>query len=334
MGVDAGQLQALENLSDPGLELFRVAVEAQAQIALVDFERRVWGELSGRLRAEQSEDPLARPAVGDFVAARAPSEGGYWRIEHVLPRRTQFVRQSAKRRGDPQLVAANLDLVLVVTSPNEEFNPRRIERYLATIHASGAEPGVVLNKTDLVADSGAHLERLREVALDAPVLPTSAADGRGIEALRRQVGDGRTVALVGSSGVGKSSLTNALLGDARQATAEIREEDAKGRHTTTHRELFFLPHQNGLLVDTPGMRALSLWVDPEALDEAFADVASIAEGCRFRDCSHRVEPGCAVRDAMDRGELSRSRVASYLRLRAEVAAAPIRRRGRPRLRSR
>ncbi len=324
LGLDEAQADAIAALGDPDLRPLRVAVEAQDQLSLLHPDGRLeWGELSGRMRAARAEDRLSRPAVGDFVAARPPPGDGRWRVEALLPRRTRFVRQASHRRLEPQVVAANVDLVVVVTSPNDDFEPRRLERYLTAIHASGAKPAVVLNKADLVADVGPWLEAARTVALDAPVLATSATDRAGLDQLTALLGPGTTVALVGSSGVGKSSLTNALLGEERQRVAAVRATDDKGRHTTTHRELLWLPagpagEDRGFLVDTPGMRALGLWTHPSALLDAFGDVASLAEGCRFRDCKHQSEPDCAVRAAVEDGSLSAGRRASFERLAQEA----------------
>ena len=323
LGIDESQLQAFLAIEDSKLELFRVAVEAQAQIAILSPSiGRPWAELSGRLIAAQKSDPRARPAVGDFVAASQTHEG-LWRIEHVLPRRTQFLRQSARKRSEPQLVAANIDIVFVVTTPNEDFNLRRLERYFTTIHASGARPALVINKRDLVNDPQQWVTRALEVTLDAPIILTNAPTGEGVQQIRDLLGPRKTIALVGSSGVGKSSLTNTLLGTQQQTVQTIRESDDKGRHTTTHRELFILPNNihgqtQGLLIDTPGMRALALWPDPDALTEAFLDIAELAEACRFRDCQHKSEPGCAVLAAQAEGKLSAGRLASYLRLREET----------------
>lgn len=362
LGLDERQYLAFSDLRDPELQVFRVAVEAQAQIGLLGAPSALappaerpqtdadshdglgssagelpWGELSGRLLAAQAQDPCARPAVGDFVLARPSASQGRLRIEHVLPRRTAFVRQSARKRLDPQVLAANVDRVLVVTSPNEDFSPRRLERYLITIHASGAEPVIVLNKADLAQDLPGWLERIQAVALDARVFAVSARTGAGLGELESLLGAGLTVALVGSSGVGKSSLTNALLGVERQRVRAIREGDDKGRHTTTHRQLFVLPPRpaiggasktpRGLLVDTPGMRALALHADPDALLEAFHDIRRLAEGCRFGDCRHHTEPGCAVRAAAADGRVAPGRLASYRRLLEEAEASARRARG-------
>ncbi|MBX2814209.1 MAG: ribosome small subunit-dependent GTPase A [Myxococcales bacterium] len=323
LGIKPEQLEVFNRLADTDLALFRVALEAQAHMALHSPDTRAWGELSGTLLAEQRHNPLARPTVGDFVAARPTEEGSPWRIEHVLPRRTQFVRQSTRRKAFPQLVAANVDLVFVVTTPNNDFSERRLERYITSIHASGAQPAVVINKISLAQDPESWRARAQEVALDAPVILTEALDPITLSTMRDWLEPGRTIALVGSSGVGKSTLTNALLGHERQLTQPIRSSDSKGRHTTTHRELFTLPsHQNGtpqgFLMDTPGMRALALYVEPGSLLEAFAEINKLAFSCRFRNCQHQAEPGCEVRTAVSQGSLSPGRLASFIRLRSEA----------------
>lgn len=338
LGLDPEQHAAAEALSRPERRTFRVAVEAQAHFALLapddplDAEPR-WAVTSGRLRELARNAPLERPGVGDFVLAEPDPAGESWVIQERLPRRTRFIRRSTRRAG-PQLVAANVDRVWVVTSPNDDFNPRRLERYLATVHASGARPLLILNKADLVDQPDVWLARMAEVAHDAPVLATSTLTGAGLAELEAHLSSGRTLALVGSSGVGKSSLVNALLGAEKQAVGAIREADDRGRHTTTHRELLRLPlgpagQDRGLLVDTPGMRALGLWTEPEGLLEAFGDIAGLAEGCRFRDCRHEREPDCAVRAAVAAGQLSAGRLASYLTLVREVREAPPPRPRRP-----
>jgi len=249
------------------------------------------------------------PAVGDWVALRGEL------ATRVLPRRTAFVRTAAGRGSAPQVVAANVDLVLVVDALVGAARLRRIERYLAVAWASGATPVVVLSKADLCPDVPAALARVAEDAVGVEVLAVSAVTGAGLAELRARITPGCTAAMVGPSGVGKSSLLNALAGRPVASTAEIRD-DGRGRHTTTARELHQLPG-GGLLIDTPGMRELAL-PGGDGLDTAYADVADRAADCRFRDCAHRTEPGCAVAAAIDRGELDPARLTAWRKLQAEA----------------
>lgn len=259
------------------------------------------------------------PAVGDWVAA-APVPGEEKAvIEAVLPRRTAFTR-SDPWSGAEEVVAANVDTVLVVTSVGRDFSPRRLERYLAAAHESGAEPVVLLNKADLEPNSAA-VEGARAAAPGVPVHLLSAKTGAGLEQLEPYLGRGRTVALLGSSGVGKSTLANRLAGT-ELATGEVREDES-GRHTTTRRQLVRLPG-GGLLLDTPGLRELQL--SGADLDETFPEIAALAEDCRFRNCTHTHEPGCAVLAAVEAGELSRERHESYVKLAAELVELEERRR--------
>ncbi|MEL6546301.1 MAG: ribosome small subunit-dependent GTPase A, partial [Myxococcota bacterium] len=273
---------------------------------------------SGKFKhAHEDLGSAAFPAVGDWVAVDA-SHSRSPIIHALLPRRTAFLRKAAGRPDDAQVVAANVDVVFLVSSLNEDFNPRRIERYLAMAHESGASPVIVLNKADLREDADALREELRDVKGDAPVHLVSAKGGDGVDALRPYFDGHSTVALLGSSGVGKSTLTNRLLGDQVQKTRSIRS-DGKGRHTTTNRYLFQLP-TGGLILDTPGMRELHVWEGERGVDEAFADIVELAQSCKFRDCTHRKEPGCAVRAAIERGELPASRLAAYHKLVQEIAS--------------
>ncbi|RBY81729.1 ribosome small subunit-dependent GTPase A [Geodermatophilus sp. TF02-6] len=256
------------------------------------------------------------PAVGDWVALRGELAVA------VLPRRTAFTRGAAGRTSAEQVVAANLDLVLVVDALSTAPRLRRVERYLAVAWGSGATPVVVLSKADLCADVPAAVRAVAEHALGVDVLPGSSVTGAGLDAVRALLGPGRTAAMVGPSGVGKSSLANALAGTTVAATREVRDGDGRGRHTTTARELHLLPG-GGLLVDTPGMRELGL-VDDDGLDTAYADVAELAAGCRFRDCAHRTEPGCAVAAAIDDGRLDPARYTAWRKLQAEARRQALR----------
>ena len=234
-------------------------------------------------------------------------------IRCVLPRRTSFARKAA---GDPttrQVVAANIDVVLVVAGLDRDFSPRRIARYLVAAAESGARPAVVLNKRDLCRDVDAATARVRDAAPDVPIHATCGATGNGVDQLEPYLAPGQTVALLGSSGAGKSTLINRLLGEERQRTQPVRGADQRGRHTTIHRELIPCPG-GGIIIDTPGLRELQIWDSARALEDAFTDIDALAADCRFRDCEHRTEPGCAVRDAVGAGRLDAGRLDHYHRL--------------------
>jgi ribosome biogenesis GTPase len=307
-----------------GLVPARVAVEHRSRYELLG-ESGEWGAtLAGRLRHEAS-GKRDRPAVGDWVACEpsppGPGGRGSALVVAVLPRHSAFVRGAAGREGEEQVVAANVDVVFIVTSLNAEFSARRLERYLALGFESGARPVVVLSKTDLVASAQERArlaETVRALALDAPVVVTSAVTGEGIAALTGHLDGHRTGALLGSSGVGKSTLVNRLAGFERQATAAVREADARGRHTTARRELIVLPG-GGILIDTPGMRELQLTEAAAGLEAAFADIEALAAQCSFRDCTHGPEPGCAVKEAAGAGGLAAERVEAWRKLVAELA---------------
>lgn len=274
-----------------------------------------------RAKAKRAAEALGGIAVGDWVLVGTAAEGSdEVVVERVLPRRTAFVRQAAGERAEPQAIAANVDRVLVVTSVDGDFNLRRLERYLLAIAGSGAEPIIVIAKADLAEDPS---EMLAAATALAPTVLTSAKTGAGMDELRALVPRGTTVALVGSSGVGKSALVNVLLGRDEQAEGAVREHDRRGRHTTTRRSLFELPG-GGLIVDTPGMRELTPWQADEAAssdtDGAFTDIAELALSCRYRDCRHAAEPGCAIRAAIDAGTLDAARTASWQKLESDRAA--------------
>ena len=308
-----------DQLEQPELVPARVAADGRGIYPLLGC-RAPLGELAGRLR--HALGPQSRPAVGDWVAVA--DHGDRAIIHDILERRTVLVRRAAFTESEGQVIAANVDLFAVVTSANRELNPRRIERYLTAVWDSGATPLIVLNKIDLVADLTPALEAVREVALGVPILPVSAETGEGIAALREQIGPGTTVGLIGSSGVGKSSLINRLLGRESQQVNAVRDDDARGRHTTTRRELIPLA-AGGVLIDTPGMRELGLIEDSGGVGATFADIEETAAQCRFANCQHEAEPGCALREALAGGAISRERWDSYRKLQREIAAAERRR---------
>lgn len=256
-----------------------------------------------------------RAAVGDWVLM----EGA--RIVALLPRRSAIKRGAAGEHYHQQVIAANIDTVFIVCGLDDDFNPRRIERYRLLVGGGGAQPVIVLTKADRNADVPGAVAALVELAAqDVAVRAVNAKDPQSVSALRAWLGPGRTAVLVGSSGAGKSTLTNTLLGVERMRTGEVRESDSRGRHTTTHRALIALP-DGACLIDTPGMRELKPTGEEDLTEGGFADIEALAAECRFRDCSHRAEPGCAVRAAIEAGRLDPARLANYLKLREEVAGA-------------
>ncbi|KUG19403.1 MAG: ribosome small subunit-dependent GTPase A [Methanomicrobiaceae archaeon] len=258
------------------------------------------------------------PAVGDFVVLLHRPEDGVSMIVDILPRKTVFTRGIFGKGGDDQVIAANIDTVFIVTAAGSDLNSRRLERYLAIVHASGAKPAILINKSDLAADPSALAEEVSSVASEVPVVTISAATGSGLSLLDPFLLPGRTVALIGSSGVGKSTLINALLRRTVQDTRQVREYDGKGRHKTSVRQLFIL--ENGaLVIDNPGLREVGMGASGSGIDDTFPEIRALAAGCRFSDCRHEHEPGCVVREAVEKGLISQDRLKSYIRLNKELA---------------
>jgi ribosome biogenesis GTPase len=282
-------------------------------------ETESYADLAGKLRHELKGPGGAGgyPAVGDWVALRPSTGEGKAMIHAILPRKSKFSRKTAGQRTEEQVVAANLDTILLVSGLDSDFNPRRIERYLTAAWDSGARPVVVLNKLDRCEDPEGCLLEAQAVTMGVPVHRVSALTGENCDELLAYVGPGQTVGFLGSSGVGKSTLINRLLGRDAQKTGEVREGDDRGKHTTTHRELFRAP-QGGLLVDTPGLREIQLWEGDQGIESTFPDIEELAESCRFSDCQHQGEPGCAVEAALESGELAPERLESYRKLQKEL----------------
>ena len=307
--------QAFDSLQADDLVPARVTRAAASIFRVRSEAYRGQATLAGKLRhaAANSAD---LPAVGDWVAIRCADHGDA-RIEALLPRRSVLSRNVAGKRTSEQVVAANVDLVIVVMGLDGDFNLRRLERYLTAVRESGARPLVLLNKIDLCDDTGSYIADVGSVAHGVTVLLASCKHGDGVEAVRGHVGAGRTAVLVGSSGAGKSTLINRLLGEKVQPTRETREDDDRGRHTTTHRELFRLPG-GGLLIDSPGIRELQLWGGTSSLAQTFDDVEELARACRFRDCTHESETGCAVIEAVENAALAAHRLDHYRELQKEL----------------
>jgi ribosome biogenesis GTPase / thiamine phosphate phosphatase len=316
LGWDAQWAAAFAPHAAEGLVPARIAIEYNHIYRAVAAAGDIQVQLAGRLKhAAAGRHEL--PAVGDWAALRLTASGDTGTIEALLARRTRFSRKVAGETTEEQIVAANIDTVFLVMGLDGDFNPRRIERYLLVARDSGARAVVLLSKADLAADRDAAARAIESLAPGTPVHPISAREPGGVEIVYRYLGAGRTGALLGSSGVGKSTLINALVGEERFATKEVRDSDSRGRHATRHRQLILLPGR-GLLIDTPGMRELQPWDVTDALEETFDDVEALAVSCHFTDCRHRGEPRCAVQAAVEEGALTEGRLANYHKLQDEM----------------
>jgi ribosome biogenesis GTPase len=315
LGWDAGWASELEGLEQTDLIPGRVIAQYRGAYSVSTETGDVRAEVAGALVYRRAVGGVL-PAVGDWVGLRGRPEGGRATVHAVLPRRTAITRNGADRNSLEQVLAANVDVVFLLNGVDEDFSLRRLERYLTTAWESGAEPVVVLTKTDLCGDVAEQVLAAATVAIGVPVLPVSNTTGEGVDAVETCLLPGRTAVLLGSSGVGKSSLLNRLAGRELMRTAELAA-DGTGRHTTTHRELLRLP-SGSLVIDTPGLRELQLFEGD--LSAAFSDVEALATDCRFRDCAHQREPGCAVLAAVDNGVLELDRLRSWRKLQRELAA--------------
>ncbi|MGD9153794.1 MAG: ribosome small subunit-dependent GTPase A [Gammaproteobacteria bacterium] len=308
-----------DELKKPDLVPARISSEDKGSYMLMTDQGELRGKISGSYRYS-AKNRVDFPVVGDWAAVEIYSSDSVAIIHELLPRRTIMSRKVSGDSIEEQPLVANIDYAFIVSGLDGDFNLRRIERYLTLAWDSNAKPVIILNKVDLIKDEG-ELNRIREqidtIALGVPVHFISPISNNGMVELNTYFNNNQTIALLGSSGVGKSTITNRLLGEEYQKTASTRISDSKGRHTTTRRQLFLLPN-GGLLVDTPGMRELQLWVDEKGLDSSFSDIEALAENCRFTDCSHNQEPGCAVQEAIAQNRLDIERFHNYQKLQKEV----------------
>lgn len=307
-----------EALGDPSLRPGRI-IRQESLVRVAIGDGAPLAKPSGRLLRE-AKGAQELPAIGDWVAVSAPPGGeGVGLIQAVLPRRTALVRQQPDSDHEGQVIAANIDVAFIVSGLDAALNLRRIERMLTLVGQSGARPVLVLTKADLAPDLPADLQALSTIAPGVETLAVSVKERTGLAEFCATLREGQTGVLLGLSGVGKSTLMNELLGEEKLATFEVREDDRRGRHTTTHRQLFVLP-QGGMLIDSPGMREFGLFGEDTSLKDAFGDIDTLSGQCRFSDCGHQNEPGCAVQEALRTGALDEARYESFLKLQREQKA--------------
>jgi len=305
-----------ESFTGSGLEPGRIAVEHKQRYGVYSEFGELTGEVTGKL-LYSSDAAADLPKVGDWVVISVFESEKKAIINEVLDRRTKFSRKTAGKKTEEQVIAANIDLIFIVQGLDNDFNPNRLERYMVMAAEGGADASVILNKADLCDDPEAKIAAVKERDFLVPILGISARTGDGIEQVREHIRPGMTAAFIGSSGVGKSTIINRLIGEERQKTFDVREDDSRGRHTTTKRELILLPG-GGILVDTSGMREIQLWSADEGVDRAFTGFEQYAGQCRYDDCTHMNEPGCAVLEAVAEGKITREQYDNYVKLQKEM----------------
>ncbi len=305
-----------KSYAEQGFAVGKVAVEHKQYLRLYSEFGQITCEISGKFRHEaRSQGEF--PTVGDWIVFRRLADENKGIVQAILPRKSKISRKVAGQHTQEQIIAANVDFLFIVTSLNFDFNVRRLERYLTLAWDSGAGPVILLNKADLCDNPEYFVEQTAEIAFGVPVHFLSASNRDGLEQLQPYFKNNKTCAMIGSSGVGKSTIINKIIGEERQRVDTLRSSVEKGRHTTTQRELIILPG-GGLLIDTPGMREIQLWDADRGIAEAFEEITTTAENCHFRDCRHRQEPGCAVRQAVKSGEIQMARYKNFQKMQDEL----------------
>ncbi|WP_201714376.1 ribosome small subunit-dependent GTPase A [Rossellomorea arthrocnemi] len=317
LGWNLSLAEKFSEYKEYGYEVGRIVLEHKNSYRVMTEAGEMFAEVSGKFR-HIAEERSEFPAVGDWVAISILREEGKATIHGILPRFSKFSRRASGESTEEQIVATNINTVFLVMSLNNDFNIRRIERYLITAWESGANPVIVLSKTDLCDDIESRVKDIEDVAPGVPIHAISATEGVGLEPLKGYCLEGKTVALLGSSGVGKSTICNYLFGADKQQVKEVRDRDDRGKHTTTHRELIILP-DGGILIDTPGMRELQLWNVDNSMMKSFSDIEVLAKDCKFNDCQHEYEPSCRVKRAIEEGLLDQKRYDNYKKFQKELA---------------
>lgn len=316
LGWNATFEKAFKPYRESGFDVGRIAIENRDNYLVLSEKGEYPAEVTGKLLflADSSAD---LPKVGDWVVLTLFEDEKKAVIHDILPRKTKFSRKVAGTKTVEQIIATNIDSIFIVQSLDYNFNPRRLERYLVMVHEGGAQPVIILNKSDLCDDPKKFKMSIQKTFKDTPVFVVSAMTLKGIKTLKAHIQKGQTYAFLGSSGVGKSTLINKIIGQDLLKTTEVREKDTKGRHTTSRRELVALP-EGGLLIDTPGMRELQLWEGDEGIEDTYLEITRRAENCKYDDCTHTQEKGCAVIRAVEKGEIPGDRYESYLKLQKEL----------------